>query len=66
MSFERPSAVVAAGVRWNTSTGVSGAKSFEVGAELRNAVESVRSDADYDSSISVLRVIDIVVWNLDG
>ena len=35
------------------------------GAELRHAVESVRADADYDSPISVLRVIDIVVWNLD-
>jgi hypothetical protein len=37
----------------------------DAGVELRHAVQSVRSDADYDSSMSVLRVIDIVVWNLD-
>ena len=37
----------------------------ESGEELRDAVESVRSQADYDGSTSVLRVIDIVVWSLN-
>jgi hypothetical protein len=35
------------------------------GADLREAVESVRHEAGYDQSVSVLRIIDIVVWTLN-
>jgi hypothetical protein len=35
------------------------------GEVLRQAVEEVRSEADYDGQTSILRIIDIVVWTLN-
>lgn len=35
------------------------------GEKLRAAVEEVRADAGYENTTSILRIIDIVVWNVN-